>query len=157
MALAIFTSRNEVGARLCFTRVCDSVHRGGGVCHTPPWADTPMGRHPPGQTPLGRHPPGQTLSGRHLTWADTPVGRHPPRQTPGRHPPGQTPPPSRHGTTSGRYASYWNAILCVIENNGVMPWIGLQPPFSRDSIDFDQNSITSIIAELLQSWCRCLV
>ena len=23
-----FTARNEVGARLCFTRVCDSVHRG---------------------------------------------------------------------------------------------------------------------------------
>ena len=44
-------------------------------------------------------------------WADTPIGRHPPHwQTP--------PPPDRHPTqhyeirsTSGRYASYWNAFL----------------------------------------------
>ena len=26
--VTIFTARNEVGARLCFSRVCDSVHRG---------------------------------------------------------------------------------------------------------------------------------
>ena len=26
----LITARNEVGARLCFTRVCDSVHGGGG-------------------------------------------------------------------------------------------------------------------------------
>ena len=25
----LITARNEVGARLCFTRVCDSVHGGG--------------------------------------------------------------------------------------------------------------------------------
>ena len=34
--------------------------------------------------------------------------------TPGRHPPGQTPPCAVHAgirSTSGRYASYWNAIL----------------------------------------------
>ena len=41
---------------------CLSVHRG--RC-TPPWADSPLGRHLPGQTPpdeplLGRHPSGQT-------------------------------------------------------------------------------------------------
>ena len=42
-----------------------------------PWADTPLGRHPPGQTP---------------PWADTPLpGRHP---LPGRQPPGQTLPPA---------------------------------------------------------------
>ena len=71
--------------------VSHSVHRGGsasgsggGVCHTPPCADTPLGRYPlsrhtPGQTfPLARHPPlGQTP---HLSqtppWPDTPLGRH---------------------------------------------------------------------------------
>ena len=42
-----------------FTRVCDSVHRGG-VYHTPPGQTPSLGRHPPGQTPPGRHTPGQT-------------------------------------------------------------------------------------------------
>ena len=111
-----------------FTRVCDSVNRGGSLGrlplgpgrHPPDQADTPPrpGRHPPGtrqtppctrQTPPGpgRHPPGP--------------GRHPPR--PGRHPPDQadtpqtrqTPPPREEDCSirsmSGRYASYWNAFL----------------------------------------------
>ena len=89
----------------------------GGVWQTPPQADTPLGRHSPGQTPppVGRHP---------LPWKDTFLGRHPPRQTP--HPQAdtplgkpslwQTPPPlGRHppvdGHCSRRYASYWNAFL----------------------------------------------
>ena len=70
-----------------FSQVSVCAPRGvGGVCpiacwDTPPRpeidnprADTPLGRHPPGQTPiLGRNPPGQTtLLGRH------PPGRHPP-------------------------------------------------------------------------------
>ena len=38
------------------------------------WADTPLGIGPPADTPLGRHLPGQTTS-----WADNlPPGRHPP-------------------------------------------------------------------------------
>ena len=57
------------------------------------------GRHPPGRHPLGRHPP----------------GRHPPGQTPpGQTPPRQTPPCPVHAgirSTSGRYASHWNAFL----------------------------------------------
>ena len=72
---------------------------------TPPRADTPQSRHP--QTPPG---------------ADTPWSRYPPEQTPPRaDPPGADPPPeqtpqSRHPpgsirSTSGRYASYWNAFL----------------------------------------------
>ena len=59
----------------------------GGVWQTPPQADTPLGRHSPGQTPLlwADTPfPGKTPS-----WADTPQADTPP---PGRHPPGQTPP-----------------------------------------------------------------
>ena len=54
--------------------------------------------------PQGRHPPADT----------TPLGRHPP----GRHPPEQTPPCTVHAgirSTSGRYASYWNAILLNLD------------------------------------------
>ena len=52
-----------------FTSVCQEFCPQG-VCHQPPpWADTPLGRHTPGQTPpRSRHPwgadpppPGQTL------------------------------------------------------------------------------------------------
>ena len=56
-----------------------SVHRGDvwktTPGQTPPWADTCLGRHPPGQTPRGRQPARQIPS----------------RQTP----PGQTPLPQR--------------------------------------------------------------
>ena len=54
----------------------------------------------------------------------TPLGRHLPRQTPqskhtspGKHPHRRTPPPPRYIgyygilSTSGQYASYWNALL----------------------------------------------
>ena len=102
----------------------DSHHPG----QTPPsWADTPLlGRHPPPgqtppswQTPLDRHPrqtalwADNPLLGRHL-----PLGRHPllcrrpSGQTP--QPPAQTPLPYgilRIRSTSGRYASYWNAFF----------------------------------------------
>ena len=59
----------------------------------PPWADTPLGRYP--------------------LWADTPQADTPvARQTP----PSKEPPSLRTAcweirSTSGRYASYWNAIL----------------------------------------------
>ena len=83
--------------------VIHSVHRGGGCLpqcmlgyhHPPeqtlPWADTPPGADPPGADPL---PPG----------ADIPRTRHPP----GSRPPGAD---SGIRSTSGRYASYWNAFL----------------------------------------------
>ena len=78
----IITGLNEVVAKLCFTRVCDSVHRGGSPGReNPPWAErTPPGRESPpgpGRPPQTRQtPPDQ---------ADTPgPGRPPPRtrQTP---------------------------------------------------------------------------
>ena len=82
-----------------FTPVCHSVHRGGvclwsrGVSTTPPGQTPPA--DPPGRHPLGRHPLADTPSlGRH-PWADTPRA-------------------VRAGirrSTSGRYASYWNAFL----------------------------------------------
>ena len=70
-----------------------------------PWADIPQqippGRHPPGRhpLPLGRHHPG-----RHPQ-ADTPLGRRPL----GRHSPCALHAGIR--STSGRYASHWNAFL----------------------------------------------
>ena len=91
----------------------------------------PQGGVPPGQVhPLGRYTP----QGRDTPWAGTPPrqvhppGRYtplagtPPRQVqpPGRypwqvHPPGQVHPPTTvHAgirSTSGRYASHWNAFL----------------------------------------------
>ena len=89
----------KLGQGYVLTHVCDSVHRGGS-------ATPPPDRHLPGQVPpLGMH---------------LPSGRHPPGQTPlGRHhpSPGQTPHPCAvHAgiwSTSGRYASYWNAILLI--------------------------------------------
>ena len=76
-------------AKVIFSQACvkNSVH-GGGVCLSACW-DTPWTRHPPGtrQTPPG---PGRPpLDGEPLPWeADSSIR-----------------------STSGRYASYWNAFL----------------------------------------------
>ena len=91
---------NEVCEGCVFTGVCLST--GGCLPHcmlgyTPPWQTTPGQTHPNGQTPLGRHP----IDRHPLPWADTPS-------------PGQTPPYTVHAgirSTSGRYASHWNAFL----------------------------------------------
>ena len=97
----LVTTRNEVGARLCFY-TCLWFCSQGGLRQT-----SPRTRHPPAapweQTPSDQAPP-QT---RH-----TPV---PWEQTP----PDQAPPSQRSAcwemrTTSGRYASYWNAILYLV-------------------------------------------
>ena len=96
-----------------FTPVCHSVH-GGSATHRCPLADTPLAntpwsdpsiRHPLGRHPLPRQthpPPGQT---------PPPLGRHP---LPQAYTPGKTPSYAVHAgiwSTSGRYASYWNAIF----------------------------------------------
>ena len=127
----IITARRRSLRRLCFHR-CMSVH--GGVS-TPLHAGIhpPPGRHPPRQTQpsLGRHLlPGKTpLGDTPLAGTPTPLGRYNPsgQTPPGRHPqgrytpPGQTPLPRAdtplcavHAgmrSTSGRYASHWNAFL----------------------------------------------
>ena len=94
-------------ANVMFSQVSVS-HRGclplvpGGcvVAYTPPppWADTPQADSPSPETP---------------PWADTLPGETPPGQTPspGRHAPGQKLPPPGRRSTSGRYASHWNAFL----------------------------------------------
>ena len=118
--------------------VSHSVHRGLPQCmlgypprtRHPPGPGTPQSRHPLGtDIPQSRHPPGPDTPR-----PGTPQSRCPPEQTPPhrtRHspdqvPPEQTPPiadtPPGADTprssacweirsTSGRYASYWNAIL----------------------------------------------
>ena len=100
---------------------------GGGGIPEGTEADPPS-RHPPGSrhTPLGADPPGSRQPPPEQTpplGADSPLGsRHPPRADPpgadtppgSRHPPRSRPPQSRPPgirSTSGRYASYWNAFL----------------------------------------------
>ena len=89
-----YRPQRSCGQGNIFTPVCHSVHRGG-VCLSACWDATPRSRH---------HPPGLcTLPSRLRT---------PPRTT---YPPGLRTPPraadSSIRSTSGRYASYWNAFL----------------------------------------------
>ena len=104
----------KLGQGNVFTGVCDSVNRGAlpqcmlGYHNHPPRADTPpqsrhhlQSRHPPGADtpPEQTHPPGP----------DTPQSRHAHTPRP------DTPPEADSGirSTSGRYASYWNAFLLL--------------------------------------------
>ena len=86
----------------------------------------------PGQTtPLGRHPPWQTPP-----WVQTPLGTNTPRQTPPR----QAPPCTVHAgiwSTSGRYASLWNAILL---------WLILWRNASLGT--FGERNVTANLAEI---------
>ena len=97
----IFTGRNEVVTKVIFLHlsVIHSVHGGGlpqcmlGYHHTPP-EQTPLEQTTPWSRPSqSRHPPPR---------ADVPT-----------HPPTPTPWEANSGiwSTSGRYASYWNAFL----------------------------------------------
>ena len=129
-----YRPQRSCGQGNVFTGVCLSTRGGGclpqcmlGYQTTPPGpgrppdqADTPQTRQTPPrtrQTPPrapGRHPPGP---GRHPPGPRHPLG-------PGRPPPDQadTPRPGRPPreadcsirSTSGRYASYWNAFLLLI-------------------------------------------
>ena len=111
--LACYRPQRSCGQGNIFTPVCHSVHRGGSASVH---AGIPPGTR---QTPPG---PGSQPPGTRQTppWdqADPPPGPGRPPPGPGRHPPGtrQTPPPREADTslrsTSGRYASYWNAFLC---------------------------------------------
>ena len=113
--LQFYTSRFYRPQRSCegyvFTGVCLSTG-GGGVCLSAWWDTTPRSRHPPEQTPPGPDTPPR---------ADTPQSRHPWEQTPpvadtplGPDPPGADT-PLRYGHCWGRYASYWNAFLFLID------------------------------------------
>ena len=86
--IVIFTARKRSLRRLCFHRYL-SVQRG-----------EYLDRY----TPLSRYPPGRDPSpGRYTPWAGT-------------HPLGRYPRATVHAgirSTSGRYASHWNAFLLI--------------------------------------------
>ena len=76
----------------------------------PLWAGTPLGRYTPW---AGTLPSRYTLLGRYI-----PLGRYTPQAS-------TTPPPAMHvgiRSTSGWYASYWNAFLflCVFQNQKIL-------------------------------------
>ena len=95
-------------------------------------------------TPVGHSVHGGVC---HTPLADTPLGRH----CPSRHPPGQTPSPLRSAcweirSTSGRYASYWNAFLLSKDISRVSPVTSqLFHPSYR------QNPLTPVRRKSLQS------
>ena len=130
-----------------FTLVCHSVHRGGlpqcMLGYQPPWADTLLRSRHPSQSrtpreqtpPLGGPPPrphpplGADTPGADPPWTTprsrTPPGsRHSPNHTtpPGPDPPSLEQNPPREAdygirSTSGRYASNWNAFLLTFVLN----------------------------------------
>ena len=116
-----YRPQRSCGQGNIFTPVCHSVH--GGFCLSACWDTTPRTRHPPEQsTPLEQTPPDQTPcppwsrhpGSRHPPWSRPPRSRSPTEQTPWE----QIPPPPREAdssirSTSGRYASYWNAFLVI--------------------------------------------
>ena len=113
----IYRPQRSCGQGYVFTRVCDSVHRGG--LRRPPrdQADTPRDQgEPPRQ---GEPPPGPGIPPRQgeppPRTKESPPGPGRPPPGPGRTPPARrTPPPEEDcsiWSMSGRYASYWNAFL----------------------------------------------
>ena len=116
-----YRPQRSCGQGYVFTRVCDSVHRGGG---------SGQGELPPGR----ENPP-------------PPQDQTPPWS---RHPPEQTPPPRRAAdssirSTSGRYASYWNAFL-LDKVNGLcksFPFLSLISIF--DCVILNYNSWSSTL------------
>ena len=151
VAITIYYRPQRSWAKVIFSQACvkNSVHRGGRVSASVHAGIHPPSRPPKDQTPQRRHPPRADPPR-----ADTPLGpgTPPPEQTPTprdqtpgadthtsgtRHPPGQTPPrpdPPRDQTldcsirsTSGRYASYWNAFLVYMcdffNDNGYVRYV----------------------------------
>ena len=122
------TARKRSLRRLCFHR-CLSVH--GGVCLPIACWDThpleqvhPLGRYTPwAGTPLGRYIPKQVHPQQvHTPWAGTPpaqcmLGYTLPCPVHARVHPPLPPPCTVHAgiwSTSGRYASHWNAFLLIL-------------------------------------------
>ena len=130
-----YRPQRSCGQGNVFIRVCDSVHRG--VCLSACWETPQKGDPPEGDPPGRRHPPEGGTPGKETPWKKTPLPqegdfpeggtplegdptgketaprrRHPPERRPPRRrtpPEGGTPPGIR--SMSGRYASYWNALL----------------------------------------------
>ena len=99
----------KLGQGNVFTGVCDSVHRGG-------LPQCMLGYHPPSP---GSRPP-RTRHTTPLSPGPDPPTRHPPGPDPPRP---DTPPPPKQTladsgiirSTSGRYASNWNAFFLKLK------------------------------------------
>ena len=119
---------------ILFTEGSASVHAGipPSGPGTPLGAGTPQTRHPPGPgTPQTRHPQSRHPQTRHPPRPGTPLDQAPPDQA--------APPPRCRAcweirSTRGRYASYWNAILCCNIST-----LGLCYFFKRFGIKMFQN------------------
>ena len=123
----IFTGRNEVVAKVIFLHLFVILFTGGGSARKNP--------HLPGRTPQDQTPQDQTLS-----LDQTPPGPDPP---PRPDPPREADCSIR--STSGRYASYWNAFLCFLKVCLLKNWL---------------NSIwhkpCGIHSDFWQIWLNCL-
>ena len=114
--VSLVTGRNELVAKVMFLQVCVILLMGGGVCLSACW-DTTHTHTPRDQTPpLGPDLPDQTSprDQTHIprTRHHHPMSRHTPQD---QTPLGLSTPPEAYSgirSTSGRYASYWNAFLC---------------------------------------------
>ena len=108
----LFTSRNEVVAKVMFLLVCviRFTGRGSASVHAGIPPHPPGRRHPPGRKhpPRRKHPPGKEAP---------PEGSSPPRK--------EAPPGIR--SMRGRYASYWNAFLfhILLQRQNEQIWIVL--------------------------------
>ena len=106
----IFTGAKKLGQGNVFTSICDSVNRGSASMHAgiPPPGPHPLDHTPRTTSPQDQNPPGEQTPSRNQTppGTRTPLGSRPPKD--------QTPPRETDSgirSTSGRYASYWNAFL----------------------------------------------
>ena len=122
--VSLVTGRNEVVAKVMFLQVCVILFMGGCLpqcmlgyhTHTHPGTRHPLGPDPPDQT----SPRDQTHIPR--TRHHHPMSRHTPQD---QTPPGLSTPPEAYSgirSTSGRYASYWNAFLC--NWRFIFHWVG---------------------------------
>ena len=109
--VSFITARKRSLRRLCFY-TCLSVILFTGEEYL---GQVPLAGPPPAGTPPGRYTPGRNTP---RTGKPPPPDRYPARQV---HPQTGTPPAMHAGirSTSGRYASYWNAFLLSRENKNV--------------------------------------
>ena len=129
--MATITGRNEVVAKVMFLLVSVILSTGGSPCkmtpgrrhppaRRPPWKEAPPGKEAPPckeTPPQKENPPARRPPGR----SHPPRARKPPQKEspPGKETPWEGDPPIRRPppgirSMSGRYASYWNAILFTI-------------------------------------------
>ena len=112
--IIVFTGRNEVVAKVMFLQVCvcpqggrvsASVHAG--MPYPPPRMENP----PRMESPRWRTPPN----------GEPPRMENPPQmEEPTPHPPRPREADSSIRSTSGRYASYWNAFLFILKSGVIL-------------------------------------